>query len=87
MDNLDPLIRISRYYGSDAEYVIAGGGNTSMKTENELYIKASGISLATISREGFVKMSRQKLAIIEGKSYPADAAEREEEVKKDLKNG
>ena len=85
MGKLDPLIQVSRYYGSNADYVIAGGGNTSLKTKDELYIKASGISLATIDAGGFVKMSREKLAIIGEKDYPVDSVEREEAVKNDLK--
>ena len=28
------LIEISRFYGTDKEYVIAGGGNTSYKDED-----------------------------------------------------
>jgi len=84
MSNIDPLVRISRHYGSDPDYVIAGGGNTSFKTQEELYIKASGISLATIDASGFVKLSRRKLALIEEKDYPENAAEREEAVKTDL---
>ena len=85
MKNLDLLVQTSRYYGTNPAYVIAGGGNTSFKTDHELYIKASGISLATIEEDGFVKMSREKLGQIENRTYPADAVEREEAVKQDLK--
>jgi rhamnose utilization protein RhaD (predicted bifunctional aldolase and dehydrogenase) len=39
------LIEVSRYYGQDKSYVIAGGGNTSFKNDKHLWIKASGINL------------------------------------------
>jgi rhamnose utilization protein RhaD (predicted bifunctional aldolase and dehydrogenase) len=42
------LIFVSRRFGSDANYVVAGGGNTSWKTEEEIYIKGSGFALETI---------------------------------------
>lgn len=82
---MESLVEISRYYGKDPAYVIAGGGNTSCKTEKELFIKASGVSLATITRDGFVVMSREHLNLMEHKAYAEDAVKREEEVKQDLK--
>jgi len=85
MDRLEALVEISRYYGKNPAYVIAGGGNTSFKTEDELYIKASGIALATITKEGFVAMSRKLLKEMEHKVYARNPAKREEEVKQDLK--
>ncbi len=36
------LIEISRFYGSNKDYVIAGGGNTSFKDDKSIWIKASG---------------------------------------------
>ena len=36
------LIEISKYYGSNKDYVIAGGGNTSFKDDETIWIKASG---------------------------------------------
>ena len=36
---LDALIEMSHRYGADADFVLAGGGNTSYKTEDTLYIK------------------------------------------------
>ncbi len=86
MNKLESLVKISQYYGTNPAYVIAGGGNTSYKNSEKLHIKASGISLADIGTDGFVVMSRALLALIEDKSYPEDAGQREEEVKKDLKN-
>ena len=41
MTDLKDLIGISRYYGSNHDYVIAGGGNTSFKNKENLWIKAT----------------------------------------------
>jgi len=84
MKEIQDLIAISRYYGSDSRFVIAGGGNTSFKTDELIWVKASGSSLATIDEEGFAVLNRKKLNKMSGKVYSTDAAEREEEVKNDL---
>ncbi len=81
---LNTLCNFSHKYGSCAEYVLAGGGNTSCKDENYLYIKGSGTALATIEPAGFVKMERAKLETMLTKCYPADEAEREAAVLADL---
>ena len=86
MDKLESLVEISRYYGKNPAYVIAGGGNTSYKDSEKLFIKASGISLASIDKGGFVAMSRGQLKSMEDKTYPEDPVKREEEVKLDLKH-
>jgi rhamnose utilization protein RhaD (predicted bifunctional aldolase and dehydrogenase) len=78
------LIEISRKFGKDKNYTIAGGGNTSYKTVNEMWVKASGYGLSTISEEGFVKMDREKLKVISSGSYSKDPFAREREVKEDL---
>jgi rhamnose utilization protein RhaD (predicted bifunctional aldolase and dehydrogenase)/NAD(P)-dependent dehydrogenase (short-subunit alcohol dehydrogenase family) len=83
-DDLDRIVAISRYYGSDPDFLLAGGGNTSMKTEDTLYIKASGISLADITRDGFVEMARGEVRDILTRSYSQDPLEREEQVKNDM---
>ena len=41
---LEALCEYSHRYGSDPEFVLAGGGNTSYKDENNLWIKGSGSS-------------------------------------------
>jgi rhamnose utilization protein RhaD (predicted bifunctional aldolase and dehydrogenase) len=84
--SLKELIEISREYGSDPEYVLANGGNTSWKNDDVMYVKASGISLADIDESGFVQMSREKLSAIWHKTYPEDADTREEEALADLMN-
>jgi rhamnose utilization protein RhaD (predicted bifunctional aldolase and dehydrogenase) len=81
MSKLKQLIEISRYYGDNSAYVIAGGGNTSYKDSETLWVKASGIPLAGIGEDGFVSLSRAKLALIESATFSEVSAEREEEVK------
>ncbi|MEA1887127.1 MAG: class II aldolase/adducin family protein [Bacteroidota bacterium] len=80
------IISLSRYYGSNPEYVIAGGGNTSYKEGDSLWIKASGASLADIDESGFVCLSRKKLDKISDAVYSKNPGKREEEVKQDLKS-
>jgi len=78
------LIEISRFYGNNPEYIIAGGGNTSFKNEEKLWIKASGSSLAVIEEDGFVCLSRKELKKISEKKYSENSSEREAQVKADL---
>ena len=81
---LEALCEYSHRYGSDPEFVLAGGGNTSYKDENNLWIKGSGSSLSTIRPEQFVKMDREKLALMWTKIYPADEDECEAAVLADM---
>ena len=84
MVELDSLIALSHKYGSDPRYVIAGGGNTSYKNKEKMWVKASGHALAAITEEGFAVMDRARLAPMATKTYSADATEREQQVKDDL---
>lgn len=84
MKAIQDLINISRYYGSDNCFVIAGGGNTSYKNDEKIWVKASGSSLATITEDGFAVLEREKLSRMSEKVYSSDATEREEQVKNDL---
>jgi rhamnose utilization protein RhaD (predicted bifunctional aldolase and dehydrogenase) len=82
--SLQDLAEISRFYGSNPDYVIAGGGNTSFKDKDYLYIKASGTSLAEARPGDFVKMNRASLGGIWKKTYPADTGAREAAVLADM---
>lgn len=81
---IQDLIEISRFYGQDSRFVIAGGGNTSYKNKGKIWVKASGAALATITEEGFAVLDRNKLNGMSGKTYSTDPSEREEQVKNDL---
>jgi len=82
--SVEKLVELSRFYGSNPEYVLAGGGNTSWKDEKTLYVKASGFSLADAAAGSFVQMDRKALALILKKTYPQSSAERESEVLSDM---
>ena len=84
MKEIEELVRISRKYGQDSRLVIAGGGNTSYKNEEKLWVKASGHALATITKDGFAVLDRALLNPMGEKVYSADVAQREEQVKNDL---
>ena len=80
------LIEVSRWYGQKNEYVIAGGGNTSYKNDDHLWIKASGINLGSIDENGFCVLDRAKLNAIPNQQFSNDSATREEQVKNALLN-
>ncbi|MDA3833279.1 MAG: class II aldolase/adducin family protein, partial [Spirochaetales bacterium] len=82
--DLHPFIEASRRYGSDSEMVLAGGGNTSVKEGDFLYVKASGTGLSVIDAPGFVKMRMDALQAVWDKQYPEDPDAREEAVLSDM---
>ncbi|MCQ2449201.1 MAG: class II aldolase/adducin family protein [Clostridia bacterium] len=81
---LTALAEMSNKYGSNPEFVLAGGGNTSYKSEDYLFIKGSGTALSTITPDGFVKLSRKELDAMWDKDYPADEDAREAAVLADM---
>ena len=85
MTSTEQLVTLSRHYGADNRYVIAGGGNTSYKDEKHLWVKASGHALSTIDEEGFAVLDRSKLMLMGEKTYSANTTEREAQVKEDLR--
>ena len=84
MSDIEKLVEVSRRYGSDDRFVIAGGGNTSFKTAEKLWVKASGHALATIGEDGFAVLDRALLNPMGEKVYSSDTSIREEQVKNDL---
>lgn len=83
-EQLAALAAMSNKYGSNPEYVLAGGGNTSFKSEDLLWVKGSGTALATIKPEDFVVLERKLLDNMWNADYPADEAEREAAVLDDM---
>ena len=81
---INELIEISRYYGNNKDYVIAGGGNTSFKDDETIWIKASGQCLSDMTEEGLVALDRGKLQVISSNTYSEDPPAREEQVKNDM---
>ena len=80
MTNLESLVEFSNRYGSDPSFVLAGGGNTSFKNSDNLWVKGSGTALSTITKDGFVKMNRERLSDIWRVEYSDDPETRESEV-------
>jgi len=76
-DPLDVIVKLSNFYGSDPSIVLAGGGNSSCKIGDILYVKGSGTALATMTRDGFVKMDRKKLSEIANATFDEDPDTRE----------
>jgi len=58
---MNVLAELSRRYGGDPAFVLAGGGNTSYKDADVLHVKASGFALESIGPEGFVALKRDAL--------------------------
>jgi len=80
--SLNIIAELSRLYGADPRFVLAGGGNTSYKDEKNLYIKPSGIALADITENDFVKMERTGIRELFTIVPPLDSSEREALVKR-----
>ena len=53
LDDLGMRVYTSRLLGADQDLVLHGGGNTSVKIDDLLYVKGSGWDLGSIEKEGF----------------------------------
>ena len=82
--DITELIEASRRYGTDARFVLLGGGNTTVKNDEVMYVKASGHALGTIDEKGFVAMNLARLNAIWQREYPSKPEERESEVLADM---
>ena len=82
--HIQQLIEISRHYGSNKDFAIAGGGNTSYKNKDHIWVKASGTNLANITEDGFALLDRKKLSAIPRETVSQDPAKRELQVKEAL---
>ena len=59
--DLDELIDLARRYGRDPAFSRGGGGNASVKVDGVLYIKPSGVALATLAAEDLVPLEIEPL--------------------------
>jgi rhamnose utilization protein RhaD (predicted bifunctional aldolase and dehydrogenase) len=84
--SIEKLVRISHFYGRNPEFLMAGGGNTSFKDNEYVYVKASGIELASVKKDDFVKLKRDALEKIWEEEYPVDVELREKKALSDLMN-
>ncbi len=72
---LDELIEVARRFGRDPEFARGGGGNASAKVDGVLYIKPSGVALATLAAEDLVPLDPEPLlALLHSADEAADAA-------------
>ncbi len=81
MQEVAQLAAVSRDFGTKGGYVFLGGGNTSFKNDEFLYIKPSGTTLATIREDQFVKVRRETLRQVFTAPVPTDPWAREATVK------
>ena len=79
--SFESLLEMSHRYGSDEEYVLAGGGNTSFKENGVMYVKGSGAQLADITPEQFVAMDMLRLNEMLDQQFPAGISDEEREEK------
>jgi rhamnose utilization protein RhaD (predicted bifunctional aldolase and dehydrogenase) len=61
MNLLALRVKTSRLIGQDENLVLHGGGNTSVKIDDLIYVKASGWNLDTIEPAGFAPVKLQSL--------------------------
>jgi len=80
MHELRFITELSHEFGT-ADYVLGGGGNTSVKTSDTLWIKPSGVTLCDLRPEDFVALDRARLAESLRFDPPADVQQREAMVK------
>ena len=76
------IAALSRKYGSDKLSVLAGGGNSSFKDTQYLYVKPSGVQLSSIEDSDFVKMERKLVDECIQKAALTTENEREAVVKR-----
>jgi NAD(P)-dependent dehydrogenase (short-subunit alcohol dehydrogenase family)/rhamnose utilization protein RhaD (predicted bifunctional aldolase and dehydrogenase) len=80
------LLEISHFFGTNTEFVIGGGGNTSWKDENFLYVKASGARLGTLTEQGLIKLDRHSLDRLFSMSFPEDSFQRDRMILESMMN-
>jgi rhamnose utilization protein RhaD (predicted bifunctional aldolase and dehydrogenase) len=81
---LNDIAALSRDYGANPEYVLAGGGNTSAKSKDTIWIKGSGTALATLKIEDLVALDRAKVKASLAAPHNEDPFRREAEIVADL---
>ena len=80
MDLLNTVTELSHEFGT-GDYIQAGGGNTSVKDAETLWIKPSGTTLGGLRPELFVALSRAKLRELYDVTPPEETVAREALVK------
>ena len=90
LDELDLRVYTSNLLGSDQDLVLHGGGNTSLKLDDILYVKGSGWDLSTIKKQGFAPVKMDTLLKMAQKDSLSDSdmvkEQREAMLDKDAPN-
>jgi len=77
---MDSLLKIlteaTRKFGSD-KYVKGGGGNSSAKTRETIWVKPSGSTMGSITADKFVALERSKILRMDEVSLAGDVKKRE----------
>lgn len=72
---LDELIELAQRFGRDPDFSRGGGGNASAKVDGVLYIKPSGVALATLTAADLVPLDvAPLLALLHADDPAADGA-------------
>lgn len=61
---LAEVVELSRRFGADPEFARGGGGNSSGKAEGVLWIKPSGVSLASLTRDSLMPLAIEPLLAV-----------------------
>ncbi len=81
---MDSLLKIltetTRKFGSD-KYVKGGGGNSSAKTKDTIWVKPSGTTMGNITADKFVALNRAKVLGMDEVSLSGDVKKREAAAK------
>ncbi len=80
VSRLETITQLSHRFGT-ADYVKGGGGNTSCKSADTLWVKPSGTTLGAMTPETFVALDRAKIARLYAVDAPDDPSAREALVK------
>ena len=73
---LEILTETTRKFGSD-KYVKGGGGNSSAKTKDTIWVKPSGTTMGNITANKFVALDRAKVLRMDEVSLAGDVKKRE----------
>ena len=73
MTLLEEISALSREFGTE-EYVVGGGGNTSAKDAETLWIKPSGTTLPGMNPSAFVPMDRMAMQRLYAGAAPTEPA-------------
>ena len=68
---LDELIELAQRFGRDPDFSRGGGGNASAKVDGVLYIKPSGVALATLTAADLVPLDMAPLLALLNADDPA----------------